>query len=50
MKRWNLKMSTCPPSGALSPLSPLFLRLALGRTSKEVDATTEIWRATGGSA
>lgn len=30
----------------LSPLSPLFLRLILGRTSKEVNATTEIWRAT----
>jgi polyhydroxybutyrate depolymerase len=28
-----------------SPLSPLFLRLMLGRTSKEIDATTEIWRA-----
>ena len=29
----------------MSPLSPLFLRLILGRTSKEIDATTEIWRA-----
>lgn len=28
----------------MSPLSPLFLRLILGRTSKEIDATTEIWR------
>ena len=28
---------------------PLFLRLILGRTSMEIDATTEIWRATGGS-
>jgi polyhydroxybutyrate depolymerase len=26
---------------------PLFLQLILGRTSKEIDATTEIWRATG---
>jgi hypothetical protein len=31
------------PGFLLSPLSPLFLRLALGRTSKEIDATTEIW-------
>lgn len=29
---------------------PLFMRLILGRTSKEIDATTEIWRATGASA
>jgi polyhydroxybutyrate depolymerase len=29
---------------------PLFLRLILGRTSMEIDATTEIWRATGASA
>lgn len=35
------------PVFPLSPLSPLFLRLTLGRTSKEVDATSEIWRATG---
>jgi polyhydroxybutyrate depolymerase len=34
---------------ALSPLSPLFLRLFLGRTSREIDATTEIWRATSES-
>jgi polyhydroxybutyrate depolymerase len=38
------------PGFLLSPLSPLFLRLALGRTSKEIDATTQIWRATGASA
>ena len=38
------------PSFPLSPLSPLFLRLVLGRTSKEVDATTEIWQATGAPA
>ena len=30
---------------AMSPLSPLLLRLMLGRTSKEIDATAEIWRA-----
>jgi polyhydroxybutyrate depolymerase len=35
------------PLFPLSPLSPLFLRLTLGRTSKEIDATSEIWRATG---
>jgi polyhydroxybutyrate depolymerase len=29
----------------VSPLSPLFRRLILGQTSKEIDATTEIWRA-----
>jgi polyhydroxybutyrate depolymerase len=29
---------------------PLFLRLILGRTSKEIDATAEIWRATVPSA
>jgi len=29
---------------------PLFLRLMLGRTSMEIDATTEIWRATAASA
>jgi poly(3-hydroxybutyrate) depolymerase len=29
----------------MSPLSPLFRRLILGQTSKEIDATTEIWRA-----
>jgi polyhydroxybutyrate depolymerase len=29
---------------------PLLLRLILGRTSKEIDATTEIWRAAGSSA
>jgi hypothetical protein len=29
----------------MSPLSPLFVRLILGRTSREIDATTEIWRA-----
>jgi polyhydroxybutyrate depolymerase len=34
----------------LSPLSPLFLRIILGRTSTEIDATTEIWHATGASA
>jgi len=28
---------------------PLSLRLMLGRTSKEIDATTEIWRATSAS-
>lgn len=28
---------------------PLFLRLTLGRTSKEIDATTEIWRSTSAS-
>jgi polyhydroxybutyrate depolymerase len=33
-----------------APLSRLFLRLALGRTSNEIDATTEIWRATGAPA
>jgi polyhydroxybutyrate depolymerase len=33
------------PTSPVSPLSPLFLRLILGRTSKEIDATTEIWRA-----
>jgi polyhydroxybutyrate depolymerase len=38
------------PVSPLSPLSPLYLRLILGRTSKEIDATTEIWRATSGSA
>jgi hypothetical protein len=31
------------------PVSPFFLRLILGRTSKEIDATTEIWRATEAS-
>ena len=25
---------------------PLFLRLVLGRTSREIDATAEIWRST----
>lgn len=35
------------PLFPLSPLSPLFLRRALGRTSKEIDATSEIWKATG---
>jgi polyhydroxybutyrate depolymerase len=34
-------------SFAVSPLSPLFRRLILGRTSREINATTEIWRATG---
>jgi polyhydroxybutyrate depolymerase len=29
---------------------PLFLRLFLGRTSMEIDATAEIWRPTGSSA
>jgi len=29
---------------------PLFLRLILGRTSKEIDATTEIWRSTSAAA
>lgn len=29
---------------------PLLLRLILGRTSNEIDATTEIWRATSASA
>jgi polyhydroxybutyrate depolymerase len=38
------------PTSPLSPLSPLFLRLFLGRTSKEIDATTEIWRATSASS
>ena len=28
---------------------PLFLRLILGRTSNEIDATTEIWRSTSAS-
>jgi polyhydroxybutyrate depolymerase len=28
---------------------PLFVRLILGRTSMEIDATSEIWRATGAS-
>jgi len=37
------------PVSPLFPLSPLFLRLILGRTSKEIDATTEIWRATSAS-
>jgi hypothetical protein len=38
----------CPRSpGSRSPPS---LRLALGRTSKEINATTEIWQATGASA
>lgn len=32
-------------SFAVSPLAPLYLRLILGRTSQEIDATTEIWRA-----
>jgi polyhydroxybutyrate depolymerase len=35
---------------SLSPLRGLFLRLILGRTSKEIDATTEIWQATSASA
>jgi polyhydroxybutyrate depolymerase len=38
------------PSSTGSPLSPLLLRLTLGRTSKEIDATTEIWQAAGASA
>lgn len=33
--------------GARLPLFPLYLRLMLGRTSMEIDATAEIWRATG---
>jgi len=36
--------------GSRLPLFPLSLRLILGRTSMEIDATTEIWRATGTSA
>jgi polyhydroxybutyrate depolymerase len=32
--------------GSRLPLFPISLRLILGRTSKEVDATTEIWGAT----
>jgi hypothetical protein len=28
-------------------LSRLFMRLILGPTSKEIDATSEIWQATG---
>jgi poly(3-hydroxybutyrate) depolymerase len=32
--------------GSRLPLFPISLRLILGRTSKEVDATAEIWRAT----
>lgn len=38
------------PTSLLSPLSPFFLRLILGRTSKEIDATGEILDATGRSA
>jgi polyhydroxybutyrate depolymerase len=38
------------PAATLSPLSPLFLRLILGRTSRDINATTEIWQATGASA
>jgi polyhydroxybutyrate depolymerase len=37
-------------SVSASPLSPLILRLILGRTSKEIDATTEIWQATSASS
>ena len=29
------------------PLFPISLRLILGRTSKEIDATEEIWQSTG---
>jgi polyhydroxybutyrate depolymerase len=36
--------------GSRLPLFPLPLRLILGRTSKEINATTEIWQATGGLA
>jgi poly(3-hydroxybutyrate) depolymerase len=41
--------STLPvlPTSPVSPLSRLFMRLILGRTSKEIDATSEIWQATG---
>jgi polyhydroxybutyrate depolymerase len=35
--------------GSHLPLFPISLRLILGRTSKEVDATAEIWRATSAS-
>jgi polyhydroxybutyrate depolymerase len=35
--------------GSHLPLFPLFLRLILGRTSQDIDATTEIWRAAGAS-
>jgi polyhydroxybutyrate depolymerase len=38
------------PLSLATPLALLYLRLILGRTSKEVDATTEIWRATNASA
>jgi polyhydroxybutyrate depolymerase len=36
--------------GSRLPLFPLSLRLVLGWTSMEIDATTEIWRAAGASA
>lgn len=36
-------------ASSFSPLSPLILRLILGRTSTKIDATTEIWHATGTS-
>jgi polyhydroxybutyrate depolymerase len=36
--------------GSRLRLFPMSSRLILGRTSKEVDATDEIWRATSGSA
>jgi polyhydroxybutyrate depolymerase len=36
--------------GSRLPLFPISLRLILGRTSMEIDATTEIWRATGAPA
>ncbi len=41
----------CKGAGHTWPGSklPLFLRLFLGRTSFEVDATAEIWRAAVGS-
>jgi poly(3-hydroxybutyrate) depolymerase len=38
------------PLSLATPLALLYMRLILGRTSKDIDATTEIWRATSASA
>lgn len=47
---WPGSRPSLVSSGPRSPLSPIFLRLALGRKSKEIDATTEIWQVAGASA